>query len=300
MPAPKSFTRIAVDETLLETVQHGSTAFPIQYYYEDIWNFDFHCVDWHWHPELEFVYIASGSAICLIGQEKLIVNAGQGILINSRVIHRLEAHASTVIPNVVFSPVLLAAEDSLLYQRYFTPVLNSGMTHLILSPDTPWQAACLQKMQDVFASLENDELDVIQTVILLLQVWQEIYQHCQADGRLSPARQDNAVQIRLQLMLQYIQAHYHEKVCLEDIAFAVHLGKSTVMQLFHQYIHLSPIAYLIRYRVKRAALLLRTTEKSIAVIAEETGFESATYFCRKFKEYYQMTPAAYRKSNAGN
>ena len=55
MPAPKSFSRITTDETLLENVRHGSPAFPFQYYYEDIWDFDFHCVDWHWHPELESI-----------------------------------------------------------------------------------------------------------------------------------------------------------------------------------------------------------------------------------------------------
>ena len=101
MAAPKPFSRIITDETLLENVRHGSLAFPLQYYYENIWDFDFHCVDWHWHPELEYVYVQSGQAICFIGKEKRILNAGCGMLINSRVIHRFEAGASTVIPNVV-------------------------------------------------------------------------------------------------------------------------------------------------------------------------------------------------------
>ena len=47
--------RIITDETLRETASHGSEEYPFCYYYEDIRDFDFHCIDWHWHPEVEFV-----------------------------------------------------------------------------------------------------------------------------------------------------------------------------------------------------------------------------------------------------
>ena len=129
MAAPEPFSRIITDETLLENVRHGSPAFPLQYYYENIWDFDFHCVDWHWHPELEYVYVQSGQAICFAGNEKLIVNAGCGLLINSRVIHRFEAESRTIIPNVVYSPSLLAPENSLLYQKYLLPFVSASKTH---------------------------------------------------------------------------------------------------------------------------------------------------------------------------
>ena len=75
MPAPKPFSRITTDETLLENVRHGSPAFPLQYYYEDIWDFEFHCMDWHWHPELEYVYVQSGQAICFVGNDNVFIAA---------------------------------------------------------------------------------------------------------------------------------------------------------------------------------------------------------------------------------
>ena len=59
MAPVKAFSRITTDESLQENVQHGSKAYPFQYYYEDIWDFDFHCIDWHWHPELELIYVQS-------------------------------------------------------------------------------------------------------------------------------------------------------------------------------------------------------------------------------------------------
>ena len=96
-------------------------------------------------------------------------------------------------------------------------------------------------------------------------------------------------------MLRYVQEHYRDKIRLEDVASVVPVSKSTAMQIFRRGIRQSPIAYLISYRLKQAAWLLLSTEKTSAEIAEETGFESATYFCREFKKLYSMTPQAYRK-----
>ena len=51
--------KIITDETLMEKRNHGQPAFPFQYYLEDIWDFDFHTLGWHWHQEIEFVYVQS-------------------------------------------------------------------------------------------------------------------------------------------------------------------------------------------------------------------------------------------------
>ena len=294
MPAPKPFSRITTDETLLENVRHGSPAFPLQYYYEDIWDFDFHCVDWHWHPELEYVYVQSGQAICFVGNEKLTVNVGCGLLINSRVIHRFEAESSTIIPNVVYSPSLLAPENSLLYQKYLQPFISSGADYVLFDPSVPWQAVCIQRMMEVFASQEKKDVEEIITVASLLGFWNELYQHRQLEHGTFGKKPDRTNQTRLQIMMQYIQEHYQENLRLEDIGAAVHIGRSLTLQVFQQGIHQSPIAYLIEFRLKQAAKLLTSTEKNVGRIAEETGFESSTYFCRKFRELYGKTPKDYR------
>ena len=294
MPAPKPFSRITTDETLLENVRHGSPAFPLQYYYEDIWDFDFHCVDWHWHPELEYVYVQSGQAVCFAGEEKRIVSAGCGLLINSRVIHRLEAKSSTIIPNVVYSPFLLAPENSLLYQKYLKPFISSGADCILFDPSVSWQGVCIQRMMEVFENQEKKDVEEIVTVASLLGFWNALYRHKQPEHGISGEKTDRTNRIRLQIMMQYVQAHYQESLRLEDIGAAVHIGRSLALQVFQQGIHQSPISYLNEYRLKQAAKLLTFTEKSVARIAEETGFESSSYFCRKFKALYGMTPKDYR------
>lgn len=52
--------------------------------------------------------------------------------------------------------------------------------------------------------------------------------------------------------------------------------------------------YIISYRLKNAASLLRYSDRSINDVAERTGFSDASYFTKTFKGAYGMTPKEYR------
>ena len=94
--------------------------------------------------------------------------------------------------------------------------------------------------------------------------------------------------------MQYIHTNYQKNVSLDEMADYAGVSKSTVLNLFRQYLHTSPVSYMINYRLKEAAWLLLKTEKKVSVISKETGFKGVDYFCRTFKEYYHMTPTQYR------
>ena len=55
-----SYPHIITDDSLMETASHGSIEYPFQFYDENMEQFDFNCVDWHWHTELEFVLVENG------------------------------------------------------------------------------------------------------------------------------------------------------------------------------------------------------------------------------------------------
>ena len=52
--------------------------------------------------------------------------------------------------------------------------------------------------------------------------------------------------------------------------------------------------YIIIYRMKLAKRLLELTDKSVGEIAEEAGFNDASYFTKSFKTSFGMTPKEYR------
>ncbi len=289
------YGRIRTDGSLREIAHHGSEEYPFQFYDEDIWQFDFHCVDWHWHPEVELMFIETGKADFLIGSDRHTLSSGTGVFINAQVVHRFESTESTRIPNIVFSPALLSQEESLIYQKYIRPVLDSPVKYQIFTFDNPDQKEILDTLLSVFAIQRSEHICEIRTVETLMRLWRMIYES-RGNIENAPMQQPSArTQAQLQIMLQYIHKNYPYQISLDDIANTVTLSKSSVLNIFNKNIHTSPVNYLVNYRLKCAAKLLAITEDSVLSIAHETGFENVGYFCRKFKDTFQLTPGEYRK-----
>ena len=68
----KTYNKILTDEEFMEIKPHGSSDYPFQYYYDNLELFDFHCIEWHWHREFEFLYVESGKVLCGIGEKQII------------------------------------------------------------------------------------------------------------------------------------------------------------------------------------------------------------------------------------
>ena len=289
------FYKITTEETLLETVHHGNSSYPFAYYPENLWQFDFHRIDWHWHRELEFLFVADGAALCLTGTDRIELHEGCGIFINSGILHRFETQCSTFIPNIVFSPTLLAPEKSLIYEKYISPVIKSSIPYQVFDPHTSWQNQILQLLSQIFSIQKSEQNHELCTIQLLFQIWDILLKHLSLDSSSDSLHFLDYKQARLQTMMQYVHDHYMEPITLEMIAASASISKSGALQIFQSGIHISPVAYLIQYRLAQAAELLYATQKSVSSIAEETGFTSSGYFCRKFRQHYLMSPNEYRQ-----
>ena len=284
------------DERFLEQARHGEAEFPFRFYKEDVWAFDFHCIDWHWHPEVEFIYAERGEISCFVGTEQFILPEGCGLFVNSGVLHRYEAARSVSMPNIVFSPELLGAKSGKVYQKYIAPVLGSAAPYLLFRPSVDRHRETLQRLLTIFR-LQDTEDNEMKTVAALLELWQQVYLLIPLPSGQGSG--DKGRRAQLQVMMQFIHANFNRQITLQEIAQSVHISESSALQLFRRGIHLSPVAYLIQYRLKRAADLLASTNKTVAAIAYESGFSDAGYFCRTFRRFYQQTAMEYRKNQNG-
>ena len=77
--------KIVTDENLMESAKHGTDSYPFKCYFEKLSQFDFHCIDWHWHTEWEFVYVESGNMTVCVGESMFSLSEGNGIFINSKI-----------------------------------------------------------------------------------------------------------------------------------------------------------------------------------------------------------------------
>lgn len=71
-------------------------------------------------------------------------------------------------------------------------------------------------------------------------------------------------------------------------------SQAHVCRQSRRYLGLSPTQYVNRIRIQHAAMLLAGTERDIATIALDCGFENLSYFHRLFRQQYGSTPRGYR------
>jgi len=82
---------------------------------------------------------------------------------------------------------------------------------------------------------------------------------------------------------------------LEELAAAAGLSVPHFSQIFRRQTGHAPIDFLIRQRIRSACRLLDTTDRSVAAIATEVGYDDAYYFTRCFRRVMGCPPRAYRR-----
>jgi len=81
---------------------------------------------------------------------------------------------------------------------------------------------------------------------------------------------------------------------LERLAEEATMSRSAFAQRFKSLAGETPGQYLVRWRMHRAASLLRAGRTAVAEVARAVGYESEAAFARAFKRTVGQTPGAYR------
>src|SRR3954466_12451860 len=89
-------------------------------------------------------------------------------------------------------------------------------------------------------------------------------------------------------------ARYFEPLDVDDLAAAAGLSRAHFSREFKRAFAESPHAYLLTRRLRRAAALLRTTDRSVADICLSVGLQSIGSFTTSFTRTYGRSPPAYR------
>lgn len=88
--------------------------------------------------------------------------------------------------------------------------------------------------------------------------------------------------------------HENPKVTVAELVQLAHFSPAQFRRLFRTWMGVSPRAYLNRYRLTLSKRLLELTDLPVAHIADQCGFDSASYFSRTFKKAFGIAPSLYR------
>ncbi len=93
----------------------------------------------------------------------------------------------------------------------------------------------------------------------------------------------------------YIFRNYHHRISVEEIAAFIGVSQGHLSRKFREDTGMSIQDYIQRFRVERAANLLKYSAASLREIADYACFNSQSHFGSVFKKYKGMTPKQYRE-----
>jgi transcriptional regulator GlxA family with amidase domain len=99
---------------------------------------------------------------------------------------------------------------------------------------------------------------------------------------------------RVRPALELAHAHLATSVSVAEAAAACNLSRSQFCLVFRDAMGLSYGRFCGRLRLGLVAKLLLSTDRSIASIAQRTGYVDASHLHRAFARQYGCTPGAYR------
>lgn len=96
-------------------------------------------------------------------------------------------------------------------------------------------------------------------------------------------------------VLAYVRLYYMEPITLSYLARHHYVSEDYLGRLFARETGLRFAEYLNEVRLGAACDRLLNSNDSVTTVAMQTGYNTVSYFNRRFKEKYGMSPNAYRK-----
>ena len=103
-------------------------------------------------------------------------------------------------------------------------------------------------------------------------------------------------QKRINLVIDQISKNLDKSYSLDELAKIAHFSPYYFHRIFTAVLGESVNSYTNRVRIEKAAKLLSFSSKDLSSIAFECGFSSPSTFSRSFKNYFDLSPSAFRKS----
>ena len=243
----------------------------------------------HHHTSAEIMQILEGRIKLLVGTSYRECEKGDIIFIPPSTIHEATSLTPDAeIQGVVFDFSLINISG---LQLNFPELFHRSqrVQYVITPADEGYSDICLyiQNILQVYESFSaGSRIQIISNLLLIMARLIQLFS-------LEVSTHDKNYK-KLRIVLSYIEEHHAEKIPISKLSELIHVCDDRLIRLFKEVTGETPIEYIMNLRIESAIKLLSSTDLSIADISDKTGFGSATYMTRVFKQKLNTTPGQYR------
>jgi AraC-like DNA-binding protein len=248
---------------------------------------------WHFHPEIELVYVEADKGIRHIGEHISTYEGCDLALIGSYIPHLnfdygVKATVETVViqfPETYFESGLIRIPEL----KRVVDLMERAKTGLAFTGETKRVAGVrLKKLQDL------DRFHQFMELMSIFQFLAESDEYVDLDVRPISSQTILKQQERMHHIHQFVESNFQKRVETQQIANEVNLSLPAFCRYFKKTTKLTYTDFVNQYRVQYAKKLL-IQDKNVTETCFESGFESLSYFNRIFKKWTGESPSSFRK-----
>lgn len=241
----------------------------------------------HHHSYFQIIYIISGSGSFYYQSLKKQLAKNNLFLIAPGESHKLAAGQKNTLKTLDIKFDI--KEDEFENRVKMAAGEYHDLTQVKNLLDKIWEEG--RKKQDYYQELNNSFL--LQIIINILRANSGPPASKKEDYH-SPVLNAKTENQLCKNFLNYIEENFSRDLFLKDIASELGYNQSYICQCFKENYNLTPMNFLYKYRVKKAAELLKTSGDTLTQIARKTGFKTVHHFNRTFSKYQGKPPGEYR------
>jgi AraC-like DNA-binding protein len=249
---------------------------------------------WHFHPELELVYVKGCSGKRHIGNHLSYYNDGELVLIGSMLPHlgftdRLTGNESETIIQLrddFMGPDFFNSDEMYMISQLFERARGGIAFH---NDDKRKIGGRIENLP----ALDNFARFIELLCILQDLAWATDYEILNADGYTFEV--SNADSERVNLIYDHVRTNFQRPIPLEEIASKVSMTIPAFCRYFKKLSGKTFTRFVNEFRIVHACKLLSEMPMSITDICFESGFNNFSHFNRLFKEMTGKNPSEYRK-----
>lgn len=249
---------------------------------------------WHYHPEIELVYVNGGSGKRQIGSHISYYTDGDLILIGSNLPHCGFTNDQTGNKN---ETVIQMKPDFLGNDFFEIPEMQHIQNLFIQAKAGIAFHRDVKKIvgERIEAMEIQSPIDRLLTMISILNTLERSkeYTILNADGfSIEMQVQDND---RISTVFNYVKDHFQEPIALEEVANLVSMTIPSFCRYFKKITNMTFTSFVNEYRLVHASKLLAEKPISISEICYESGFNNFSHFNKSFKAYTGKSASQYRQ-----
>jgi len=249
---------------------------------------------WHYHPEIELVFVNGGSGKRQIGSHISYYSDGDLVLIGSNLPHCGFTNEQTGNKN---ETVIQMKPDFLGNDFFNIPeikniqyLLSKAKGGIAFGAETKKLIA--SQIELMANQLPFDRLLSMISILNTLETNNE-YTILNADGfSLELQVQDND---RINVVFNYVKDHFQDPILLDTVSNLVSMTTPSFCRYFKKITNKTFTAFVNDYRLVHASKLLAEHSLSITEICFESGFNNFSHFNKSFKAYTGKNASQYRQ-----